>query len=122
VIAAIEPASAAAYDTRMRSIALRLLTFLAVLLMPFGMSTAPAESHHGHAAAVPMEHCPDGQSRTDGSGLFHSCTMACSATLPAADYEPIDPQPLARTPAEPGFVPGLAGIELEIATPPPRSS
>jgi hypothetical protein len=101
----------------------KLLAFVAVLLMPFGMSAAPAEAHHRHAAAaMPMEHCPDGQPKSEGSGVLHSCTMACSAALPAADCPPVAAQLVTRPPAEPRFVPPLAGIELEIATPPPRDS
>lgn len=123
MIAAIEQAHISAYGRRMRSVALRLLTFIAVLLMPLGMQAAPAETHHQHSTAtVPMEHCPDGQSNTKGSAALHSCTMACSAALPAADLGPVAAEQPVPTPAEPWFAPALAGIELEIATPPPRRS
>jgi len=123
VIAVIEPLSFRAYEPRMRSVALRLLTFFAVLLMPFSMSPAPADTHHRDvSAAMQMEHCPEGQSKTDGSGALHSCTMACSAALPAADFAPAAVQQLVRTPTETWFAPALAGVEIEIDTPPPRRS
>lgn len=123
MIAAIEQVHMTSYGRRMRSAALRLLTFIAVLLMPLGMQAAPAETHRQQStAAMPMEHCPDGQSNTKGSGALHSCTMACSAALPAADLGPVAAEQPVRTPAEPWFAPALDGIELEIATPPPRLS
>ena len=123
MIGAIEPAPTAAYVSRMRSLALRLLSFLAVLLMPLGMQAAPAQAHDPHATStMPMEHCPNGQSKSKGSGLIHSCTMACSAALPAADLPPVVTQLLTQPRAEPCFTQALTGIELEIATPPPRPS
>ena len=123
MIDAIEPVSASDYGRTMRSVALRLLTFLAILMMPLGMQPAPAAMHDQHSsAAMRMEHCPDGQSQSDRSAALHSCMMACSASLPAADL-PAMAAPLALGGlVEASFVRALAGIELEIATPPPRLS
>jgi hypothetical protein len=107
----------------MRSAFLRLLAFVAVLLMPFGMSAAPADPvHHEEMGAMTMQHCPDEDSKPHSKGALADCTMACASALPAAEL-PQPKTPLAfRVPVEPHLIPSLSGIELEIATPPPRQS
>jgi hypothetical protein len=107
----------------MSSFACRLLALVAVLLMPLGMSAAPAAAPHDeHMSAMPMQHCPQPDQAPAGKAALADCMMACSAALPAADLPAMAaPLPL-RGLVEPGFIPALAGIELEIATPPPRSA
>jgi hypothetical protein len=102
----------------------RLLSLLALLLMPFGMAVAPAEAagHHGAMAAMPMDHCPDRPSKGDDQGTVADCAMPCSAALPAADLSPADSGPAQRASAESSAETALAGIEMEIATPPPKLS
>ena len=48
------------YCAGMRALALNLLTLVAVLLMPFGMTAAPAApvAAEHHSAAM-MQHCPE---------------------------------------------------------------
>ena len=120
---AIEAAAVSHYSAGMRSALLRLLAFVAVLLMPFGMSAAPAAAaHHEQMGAIAMQHCPDRNSKPHSTGALADCTMACAAALPAAEL-PQPGTPLAfRVPVEPNVIPSLSGIELEIATPPPRLS
>lgn len=122
MIATIEVNPIEAYGLQMRSLALRLLAFVAVLLMPFGMTAAPAASiHHEQMSAMPMQHCPDGP-RSVSTGAMADCSMACAAALPAADLTVVGSHPVSRSPADPSIVARLVGIELEIATPPPRSA
>jgi hypothetical protein len=123
VISEIETNSAAAYWRRMRRSAVRLLALLAVLLMPFAMAAAPAAAaHHQQMSAMPAGHCPEPDSKPVSSGALAGCTMACAAALPATDSQTLRSRPLVRTPLDPQVVASLAGIELEIATPPPRLS
>ncbi len=99
----------------------RLLVLLAVLIMPLGMSTAAAAPHHEPTASMPMQHCP-GQGSKHESKAFAECTMACSATLPAADIRAGEPLPINSASIAPGLLPVLHGRYLDIATPPPKPS
>jgi hypothetical protein len=108
---------------RMRLIALRLLALFAVMVMPFGMSAAPAEAAtQQHSMAMASEHCPEPDSVPSPDNALATCSMACASALPAAELAPEVSHPLARPSVEPAIVAALAGIELEIATPPPRLS
>lgn len=100
----------------------RLLLLVAVLLMPLGMSAAPGAvpAHHGAAAAMPMQHCPDQPPAKSGQPGAPECTMACAGALPAADIGFAAAEPASTLPAQPALVASLSGILLEIATPPPR--
>lgn len=99
---------------------LRLLALLAMVLMPFGMAAAPAAPAQSHHSSAGMEHCPDESSTMDLAGGPGGCAMPCSAALPAGDAGPIDSPSLARSLVDAGRPPALAGLVLEIATPPPR--
>ena len=103
----------------------KLLVLIAVLLMPFGMSAAPAASsaHHAPATSMPMGHCPDQRSSQDGmKGGIAECTMACAAALPVvvrpSDYRlKLIPEPTFVLPS-----PSLQGLHPDTATPPPKLS
>ena len=111
------------YGVRMIAALPRLLTLLALLLMPFGMVSAPAAAQpmpasHSMAQA---EHC-DEQPGQDKAPLHSSQQMHCAmcAALPAGDppapnagLQPTAPRIIA-------VVSPVSGIELEIATPPPK--
>lgn len=119
MIATIEARSVHRYGARMRSIMLHLLALIAVMLLPFGMAAAPAEAHQMQMpSATATEHCPDDSSET-GSWVLAECAMPCSAALPAVDA-PTGIRVLLPAPEKAIFVLGLPGIELEIATPPPK--
>ena len=100
----------------------RLLVLVAVLLMPLGMQPATAGSVTHHAAAMPMQHCPEQPSKHDGKSAFAECTMVCSSALPAADLP--RPQPLLLFCAleTSGVNQILRGLNPETATPPPKRS
>jgi len=107
----------------MRSLVIRLIALVAVMVMPLGMSAAAEGSGVPElGAAMPMEHCPEGNQAPAGKAALADCAMACAAALPAADLAAIaTPDVLPRL-VEPAFILALVGIELEIATPPPRLS
>jgi hypothetical protein len=111
------------YPQAMSTSVCRFIALVAVLLMPFGMFAAPAAAaHHDKMGAMAMQHCPDQSSGPHSKGMIAGCTMACAAALPAAE-QPQPETPLAfRLPVEPSVIGSLSGIELEIATPPPRLS
>lgn len=120
---AIEARETPVYRSRMRSALLRLLAFVAVLLMPFGMGAAPAAGAMQHRQlAMPMQHCPEPDSSRHSTAALAGCAMACASAIPAADLEITGAHPVSKFTPEPMLVPALSGIELETATPPPRPS
>jgi hypothetical protein len=98
----------------------RLLALIALVLMPMGMASAPAAASampadHGMAAG----HC-EGQSSSDEAPAANmDCTAMCTA-IPAR--EPVAQPPLFQraSPQSAEIAIAFAGIEPEIATPPPR--
>ena len=119
---AIETDRKPLYRVRMRSVLLRLLAFVTVLLMPFGMAAAPVAPMQHQQMAMPMKHCPEPDSSHRSTGAVAGCTMACASALPATDLEVAGAHPLSRLVPQPALIAALMGIELEIATPPPRLS
>ncbi|MEO5973400.1 MAG: hypothetical protein ABIP91_08580 [Sphingomicrobium sp.] len=107
----------------MQSLLAKILTLVALALMPFGMVAAPAaaqpaQQHHGAAAAA--AHCPepasDERSTADQAA---DCTMTCAAVVapePTAGPVPaVSPPPPVRPLAQRG-----SGLHSEAATPPPK--
>lgn len=111
------------YGGRMPVALLRIITLLALVLMPFGMTLAPATAQPmpaGHSMAR-VGHCDDQADQTQAP-LHQSQQVHCAmcAALPAspppacaADLQQTAPRVIA-----PVFP--FDGIELEISTPPPR--
>lgn len=122
MISAIETEAISPYCAGMRSVLLRLLAFIAVMLMPFGMAPAAAAPMQDQQMAMPMHSCPERDSSRHSTGAFSACTMACASALPATDLTVALAQLVSEFLPEPIFGPALSGIELEIATPPPRLS
>ena len=108
----------------MRSMALvwKLLTLIAVLLMPLGMTAAPAATMQHHTASMPMQHCPDQTPNRETKGAFAECTMACSAALPAIDTAQNEAILTTTAPIEADAVHQLHGLHPDTATPPPKLS
>jgi hypothetical protein len=106
------------------AMAWKLLGLIAALLMPLGMTAAPAAAaqHHGTAASMPMEHCPDQDSKAGSKAGFAQCTMACSAALPATDLGTNQPMLIVCTPTQARAAHRLQGLHPETATPPPKLS
>lgn len=111
------------YGARMTAALLRFVTLLALVLMPFGMISTPANAQPMPAnhAMTQQGHCNE-QSDSDKAPAHSSQQMHCAmcAALPAA--EPPSPSAGIRpiTPRIIATVSPFIGIELEIATPPPR--
>ena len=104
------------------ALAWKLLTLIALMLMPFGMTAAPAAASHDHSASMAMGHCPDQlPDRHPATGL-HECAMACSAALPAADMRQDDSVLIGHVPTVAYVVHQLHGLHPETATPPPKLS
>ena len=100
----------------------KLLTLIAVLAMPLGMTAAPAAAMQHHAASMPMQHCPEQAPGHDSKGAFVECTMACSAALPATDRSSEQPPVAEAERARPLAMRQLHGLHPETATPPPKLS
>lgn len=100
----------------------KLALLIAVLLMPIGMTPAPAAAHQNAMAGMPMGHCDEGTTKHQPKGGFTECTMACSAALPAADTPRGKATPIASMPILPAAAHILHGVHPETATPPPKRS
>jgi len=100
----------------------RLFLLLAVLLMPLGMTTAPAaaEHHHGASMPMPMQHCPEQRTKHHSKAAFAECTMACASALPAVDRVEEPRMAYASPLVAAVTVHELQGLHPETATPPPR--
>ena len=106
----------------MNAALVRLVTLLALLLMPLGMSGAPAIAqpspvNHSMAQKGHCDQNSDQEKAPDRSRQMH-CAMcaalpASEPPAPSAGLRPSPPRILATVAA-------FHGIELEIATPPPK--
>jgi hypothetical protein len=102
---------------------LRLLTLLALMLMPAGMAGAAASAQPvDHAAVTQSDHCSD-QPEEDGAPASKpmDCTAACTA-LPASFAPRLAPPLKPDAPRTIATATPFTGVLLEIATPPPRRS
>ena len=107
------------YWARMASLLFRLLTLLALVVMPLGMAGAPAAAEP--VAAAHSGHCDD--QRAPAQAPTHDAThCATCAGLPAMEpaVEPLPSQPRAEVQAPPARF--LHGLHPDIATPPPKRS
>jgi hypothetical protein len=100
----------------------KLLTLIAVLLLPFGMTALPAAAVQHHSASMPMQHCPEQAPKEHGKFGFAECTMVCSAALPATDTRQDEIAPIVCAPTEATAVRQLFGLDPDTATPPPKHS
>ena len=114
--------SSSHHGAGMTTALLRLITLLALVLMPFGMASAPAVAQPLPASHVmaQADHC-DEQSDHGKAPAYSSRQVHCAmcAALPASE----PPTPIAGLrPTAPRIATASPprGIELEIATPPPR--
>jgi len=107
----------------MPALILRLMTLLALALMPFGMGAASAAPVHHAPAAATAQHCDEhgGQPAKASPDQALDCAMACSM-LVAAEARVEEPAPLIRLPAAGLLIERSAGLHPETATPPPKLS
>jgi hypothetical protein len=102
---------------------LKLLTLVALALMPFGMSAASAAPVHHAPAAGAARHCDEqgGQPAQTSSDKALDCAMACSM-LVAAEARVEEPAPAVRLPAGRKPAERATGLHPDTATPPPKLS
>ena len=102
---------------------IRLLTLIAVALMPFGMASAPASVMP--LKSVQAGHCDDhkGEQRDLAPAAPAEAKLHCaSCTALPALHGSFEPEPLEPAGIEPDVLAGsFGGIQPEIATPPPRA-
>jgi hypothetical protein len=111
-----------AYLRRMIAPITRLLALIALVLMPLGMGAAAAAPQAApHTAET--GHCSGSEQRGPEAPLapMADCTISCSAVAPDHVSAPFDKiLPKERSIAVP--IIGIAGVEPDIATPPPKSA
>lgn len=109
------------YRSSMPSVILRLLTALAVMLMPLGMSNALASAPHTSPAlaAAADGACGDHRAPTEAPGKSNMHCAAC-ASLPAMEGPQQALQAPVSVPTVPIPVRWILGLEAEVATPPPK--
>ena len=115
----IAPSSVKVYRRRSVALLFRLLAIAVLVLMPFGMSTPAAASHH---ASGSQGHC-DGSSQPDQGKTMPQvhCAAACTAlpdqplTAAAARFSRALPPAISA-------MYGMTGEQPETATPPPKLS
>lgn len=98
---------------------MRMLALVALLAMPLGMA-APAAAHGSPATASEPGHCGEEQGESEAPAKAPAHCTACAA-LPATSLGAVDTR-LLQVPRTAAVVAPFAGIELEIATPPPKSA
>lgn len=110
------------YLARMVCLILRSLTMIAVLMLPFAMAAAPAAPADmtQASASLPSGHCPEQAGGDSPAVVAADCAMPCSAALAAFEVERFAPTLVAGRAGAPVCEPSLAGVLLEIATPPPK--
>lgn len=99
---------------------LRLLTLLALVVMPIGMATAPAAASPVPASHHMMGgHCDEQPDQDQAPASKMDCAAMCTA-LPATDSAAPTPVLKPKAPRTIAVATRFHGIILEIATPPPR--
>jgi hypothetical protein len=118
----LDDAAVSGYVPLVQSALVRLVTLIAVFLMPLSMTAAPAVAHEPSMMGMAMGHCDEGTAKHQPKGGLGECTMACSAALPAVE-EPRDEQPsFPPIPFQPALAQVLHGLHPDTATPPPKRS
>lgn len=101
----------------------KLLTMMAVLLMPFGMAGASAHSQpHSMMAAMTQTHCPNPTPVHGMAGGLADCAMACAALLPAGQPTQAPAKLFVAEPDRPALALRLHGLRPETEKPPPKLS
>jgi len=100
---------------------LKLLTLLALVLMPLGMSAAGAMTANHAPDAATAQHCDDhGGQPTDQSGDWSmDCAISCSM-LVIAEVQVDAPVAVRPVPTAQRLVHLDAGLHPDTATPPPK--
>ena len=112
--------SSRTYFALMSSLVMRLLTLVALVLMPFGMGAASAVPAGQAPAAA---HCEDqgSQPAEHPSDQAVDCAMACSMVA-AAEARSGEAVPNHRLPSDRLLARRGTGLHPDTATPPPKRS
>ena len=98
---------------------LRILSLLALVMMPFTMTAASAKSH-AMPAAMAEGHCSEQLGETVPLAVdLTQCMLMCTA-LPAAETLGVSSPEAPIAPRQVAVASPIHGIILDIATPPPR--
>ena len=109
-----------AYGRAMAAAALRLLTLIALVLMPVGMAGAPAMAAPAEHGMAGMNHCDEMPSKEQAPPSSKmDCTAMCTA-LPASFGLDAGPMMKPLAPRSIAMAAPFRGIEPDIATPPPK--
>jgi hypothetical protein len=108
------------YGAGVQRLFARLVLLIAVLLLPFSMTAAPAAPHAMSSASMSTSRCPDAPSGHHGKPGIAECTMICSSALAAHESSIEEAPTVISAPPEPVLVRALHGILLETSTPPPK--
>ena len=99
---------------------IRLLTLIALVLMPLTMAAAPTEAHAMPAMAE--SHCDDRHQPAMPKQMDMAQCMLMCAALPASEMLIAMPLAVPKAPRRLALDKPIHGIILETATPPPRSA
>ena len=101
---------------------LRLLTLVALVLMPFGMGNSAAIAGH-HRATAAAGHCDDqgGEPAEQSSDQAIDCATACSM-LATTESVLEEGSPTIFAPATRPLADRASGLHPDTATPPPKLS
>ena len=116
----IVPTVSRSYVRRMTAAMIRLMTLLALVLMPIGMAGAPAAAsgvpttHHMTAG-----HCGEQPDQDQAPASKMDCAAMCAALPVSGSDAPFRVLKL-NAPRTIAAATAFDGIILEIATPPPR--
>lgn len=107
----------------MPSMVLRLLTLVALVLMPFGMGAASAVPAYHASVTATAGHCdePAGQPVKQSPDQAIDCAMACSM-LATTEARLDDRARSLRVPNARPLADRDAGLHPDTATPPPKRS
>ena len=98
---------------------MRMAALLALLAMPLGMAV-PAGAHAAPAAASEPGHCGQEQGEPEAPAKASAHCTACAA-LPATSLAAAA-STMPKAPRTAAVIVQFDGIELDIATPPPKSA
>lgn len=104
------------------TVILRLLTLVALVLMPAGMGAAMAAPADHAPAAASAEHCADHGSQPSGKSTRHSVECVACSMMITTQERLKEPVPVVRRPAARPLATGGTGLHPETATPPPKTS
>ena len=107
------------YVAAMPAVLLRLAMLIALALMPFGMTNAPAMA--ASVAGTPAGHCDEHQKPADSPAKVNMSCTSCTA-LPALEVAQAVSELRHELPRIVRATKALSDTEPEIATPPPKLS